>query len=368
MSLMVMTFEKASPPFRFLAMETSSGTLAPFGTYRARVILGVVVAFAASSTVSLLLRFVGKRIKKTPPSSEDWVIIAAQIAVYALAVVTILEVVLGNAGRHMSEAPSKAPNGLKLLLAVQCLYSAAVGLINISICLFYNRIFAFRSFQIASWTVIIVVLVWATALILCTFFLCRPLAFYWNRAIPGGSCVSHPVMPYIVLGALDVALDITILVLPLPSLWKLRIRLAQKGVSDKIAVAAVFGAGICTTAMSILRIEALAKFANDDVSHTSVYVLVWSFIEPALGISVACAPFFRPLIRRAFKHSDLDSGIELGISTSKFNRMKPQRDSLPIFANPDIRVARGNGMHGPFVTTQVLELGNWSTASRHDGG
>ncbi|KAF2787628.1 hypothetical protein K505DRAFT_367182 [Melanomma pulvis-pyrius CBS 109.77] len=342
---------------RFLAMESSSAPSSPFGTYRARVILGVVVAFTLTSTASLVLRFVGKRIKSTQVSSEDWIIIAAQVAVYALAITSILEVVLGNAGHLVTERPSKVPDALKLLIAVQCLYAISLGLVKVSICLFYNRIFDFRSFHIASWTIIAVVISWISAVIVYAFVTCRPLAFFWDPTIQGGSCVSHPVIPYIVLGVLDVVVDIFILALPLPLLCKLRV-----SPGDKVALFCIFGAGICTMVISILRVEALANLSFNDVTYTGAYSLVWSFMEPAIGISVACAPFFRPLIRRAFPNTD----IELGTSYSKFHRLQPAQNSLPSFVNPNIRVARGNGKHGSFITTQVLEPGNWSTASHCD--
>ncbi|KAF2194600.1 hypothetical protein K469DRAFT_130542 [Zopfia rhizophila CBS 207.26] len=71
-------------------MDTSQTRPAAFGTYRAKAILGIVVAFIITSTVSMILRFVGKKIKKTNISSEDWFIIAAQVTVYGLALVAIL--------------------------------------------------------------------------------------------------------------------------------------------------------------------------------------------------------------------------------------------------------------------------------------
>jgi hypothetical protein len=125
------------------------------------------------------------------------------------------------------------------LIAVQCLYGIALGLIKTSICLFYNRIFDFRKFHIASRIVIAIVFAWTSAVIIYAFVTCRPLAFFWNPTIPGGSCISNPVIPYIILGALDVVVDIAILVLPLPMIWKLHVSLA-----DKFALFGIFGAGV----------------------------------------------------------------------------------------------------------------------------
>jgi hypothetical protein len=62
-------------------MEPSSVATSLFSTYRARLIFGVVVTFTVTSTLSLVLRFAGKRVKKTWISAEDWVIVAAQVCI-----------------------------------------------------------------------------------------------------------------------------------------------------------------------------------------------------------------------------------------------------------------------------------------------
>lgn len=60
-------------------MQSKNDAESPFETYRARLILAIVVAFSVTSTISTVLRFVGKRMEKKLMSSDDWVIIAAQV-------------------------------------------------------------------------------------------------------------------------------------------------------------------------------------------------------------------------------------------------------------------------------------------------
>lgn len=50
--------------------------------------------------------------------------------------------------------------------------------------------------------------------------------------------------------------------------------------------------------ISSLRIHALATATYPDIPYTGAFAILWSFAEPAIGISVACAPLCKPLFRR----------------------------------------------------------------------
>ncbi|KAF2735643.1 hypothetical protein EJ04DRAFT_563154 [Polyplosphaeria fusca] len=339
-------------------MDARTRGTGPFASYRSRVILGIVIALTITSTLSIVLRFVGKRIKQTKFCYEDVLIIAAQVVIYGLAVVTLLEVILGNAGHRAAEDPAKVPQALKILIPVQCLYGASLALIKISICVFYNRIFDSRRFHIASWTVIILVLAWASGAILHALLECRPLAFAWNSGIDGGHCASDRIKPWVVIGALDVVIDFMILCLPLPMLWNLRVSLA-----DRIALFCIFGAGISTMIISVLRVEALKRVSFNDVTFSGSNALIWSFLEPSVGVTVACAPFFRPIFHSNFHRTFPDSSIEMRPRSPHLRRLRSRAGSVPSFVNPNFEVKRGIGTRGPYIAMQFQESGNWSQAS-----
>ncbi|KAF2194601.1 hypothetical protein K469DRAFT_546374, partial [Zopfia rhizophila CBS 207.26] len=239
----------------------------------------------------------------------------------------------------------------QLLVAVQCLYGTSVGLIKVSICLFYNRIFPFRWFLIASWTVIGSIVGWSVAIVMTAFVACQPLAYFWDTTIPGGKCIPNQTAPYIAMGAIDVVIDIIMLALPLPLIWKLHVSLA-----DKVAIFCTFGAGISTMAISILRVETLVALTFKDLTYTGAYALLWTFAEPAIGISVACAPLFRPLLRRVFPERNTRNGL----SQPKFHRFQELPNTLPSFVNSNVSALTRNVGNRSQVTTQTLESGNWS--------
>lgn len=49
--------------------------------------------------------------------------------------------------------------------------------------------------------------------------------------------------------------------------------------------------------IACLRIHALHTVSYMDITYTAAYPVLWSFTEPAIGISVASAPLMRPLFK-----------------------------------------------------------------------
>lgn len=259
--------------------------------YRSRAILGCVITFTITSTFSLVLRLMAKRMKKTSLCAEDWFIIAAQVGwnttlpertesdlvnrlpstawqlvpswvrlhlilVYCSSVLTSAEVVIGGAGHHVWDVSHKVTNFLKVslvrgredhslmclaqvLVAMQVFYATTLGLIKISICLFLARIFsAANHFRLWSYAVIAFITAWSTMVILTAFVLCQPVAFNWDNTIPGGKCANQPAA-FLAIGILDLMVDLMVLVLPLPMIWNLQLPL-----TNKIALFAIFGVGV----------------------------------------------------------------------------------------------------------------------------
>jgi hypothetical protein len=57
--------------------------------------------------------------------------------------------------------------------------------------------------------------------------MCLPVAYFWDKAIPGGRCLpEQPV--WFGNGALNIATDLMILILPMPTFSKLQLAKKQK--------------------------------------------------------------------------------------------------------------------------------------------
>jgi hypothetical protein len=122
---------------------------------------------------------------------------------------------------------------------MQVFYATTLGLIKISICLFLMRIFsAANRFRMYAWIVIASATAWSILVILTAFVLCTPFAFSWDNTIPGGKCADQTAW-FIAIGVLDLTVDLMILVLPMPVIWKL-----QLPVGNRIALLGIFCVGV----------------------------------------------------------------------------------------------------------------------------
>ena len=93
----------------------------------------------------------------------------------------------------------------------------ALALIKLSILFFYRRIFRGRSFEIASWILIGVVVAWATAFFIAILAACGTsiAANFQTLGALKEECVNTFDI-LIALAVSDVAVDLAILVMPIP--------------------------------------------------------------------------------------------------------------------------------------------------------
>jgi hypothetical protein len=114
-------------------------------------------------------------------------------------------------------------------------YVGALGLVKCSICLTLGRILYLQPFRVAAYVALGFAIAWSIAAFLVGLTICRPIAAFWDPAIPGGKC-GNLVVAFGAIGWLDVTLDLFILVLPLPMVWNLLVPWA-----NKIGVCCIFG-------------------------------------------------------------------------------------------------------------------------------
>jgi hypothetical protein len=78
---------------------------------------------------------------------------------------------------------------------------------------------------------------WGIASWIVNLTVCTPVAFYYDKSIPGGSCKDQSVSGA-ANGALSLLGDLCILALPLPMIWKLHMNTRRK-----IALCGIFMLG-----------------------------------------------------------------------------------------------------------------------------
>lgn len=102
-----------------------------------------------------------------------------------------------------------------------------MSLAKFSYMFFYLRMFQINSrFRILTFGCMAVVAMWWTANILQIFLICQPFAMNWDSTIQG-HCGNRP-LTYALVGAVNILTDVTTLLLPVPTVWKLQMPLQLK--------------------------------------------------------------------------------------------------------------------------------------------
>ena len=118
------------------------------------------------------------------------------------------------------------------------LWVASVTFCRTSIISLYMHIFPTRIFRRVCFLVLAANVVFFVSVVLADCLLCHPISYRWDRVTGGkGSCGDEkPLDLYI--GILNLTLDVTAVVLPMPVLWGLKMALW-----NKIMLSGMFGMG-----------------------------------------------------------------------------------------------------------------------------
>jgi len=130
-------------------------------------------------------------------------------------------------GKHIWSPGVKPTVGFKILLASEFAYDTSITLIRMSAILFYYRIFGKnRPFEISLWITAGILVAWWIAIDTLAIFQCDPVSRQWDYSIPG-HCYNL-FGTFVGVTIPNVFIDVLILVLPIPMLWKLQISLRKK--------------------------------------------------------------------------------------------------------------------------------------------
>ncbi|KAL4887597.1 PTH11-like integral membrane protein [Aspergillus karnatakaensis] len=247
---------------------------------------------------------------------EDWTILVSLAFAIVYLGLVISQYNFGM-GRHSYDIPAdELQKQLKRLWAAIPIYNSSLAFTKISLLFQYLRIFPSYRFCIICYVVLGIVIVYSTWAIVSGFVNCVPVAKFWDRELPG-SCLSFEAV-WFFNASMNIATDLTLLILPMPHISQLRLPLRQK-----IALVAVFALGGLVVITSILRLSSLRAVASsNDTSWSNVAAAYWTAAECNVAIICACLPFLRPLISRIFPKI---------LSTNSYNKdaINPSRTTAP---------------------------------------
>jgi hypothetical protein len=102
----------------------------------------------------------------------------------------------------------------------------SLGLTKSSILLQYRRVFPAKTFQIICWTIMGIVVTYATWTIIGSIFACVPVDGFWTME-PSARCIDQRIM-WFMNGAMNIATDLAIIILPMPVIKNLNLPRRQR--------------------------------------------------------------------------------------------------------------------------------------------
>ncbi|KAF9880814.1 integral membrane protein [Colletotrichum karsti] len=261
-------------------------------------VVAVSIAFIIVPTIALVLRLIARRMAHRALDASDYCIIVACIFSHALQLVSILSVTQGGVGYLFREIIPKHGRGpiikfLQLLVVQQILWAVSLSLCKISILHLYTKLFSVRRMVLAARIMALFTVIWTAVAVLVAFFICIPLSDNWLLDLKNRNCGNQPAADG-TLGVVNLMTDIIVLLMPVSYLWSLQLERFKK-----IALIATFSLGIFTCIVSALRLYYLANLKYTDVTFGIPNALIFSALEPGVGITLACIPFLRPLLGRS---------------------------------------------------------------------
>ncbi|KFY01800.1 hypothetical protein O988_02525 [Pseudogymnoascus sp. VKM F-3808] len=222
---------------------------------------------------------------------DDFSILFALVLSLILAIAEIEAVINGYGEHSIDLGPDQAAAALKWFFLAQICYKLVVTFNKLSLLLFYLRIFPSKTFRRLTWIGLVVVGAIGITFIAGTIFQCQPLVYFWDRRIKGGQCIRTAPW-WQAFSAIQVATDVFILVLPIPSLASLTLKLRHK-----LGLIGVFALGGFVCIATIVRLTTLASSsAGKDPTYTPIPATNWSVIEANIGLICACLPSLKPFL------------------------------------------------------------------------
>ncbi|KAK0631239.1 hypothetical protein B0T14DRAFT_416368 [Immersiella caudata] len=262
-------------------------------------IISSVVAIMVIGLSSVVLRVITRLMKSGPGLAvDDYVILFAAAMGIGTAVCCLISVQWGG-GKHLWVVThSEFTKLYQTTYAFVIIYITCISATKISILLFYRRIFGTG----IVWAVVLGLTCAHWAEVTVTWLAgCRPIDYYWRQYTDPsatGTCIDAPLF-YFCNGIIGLVIDVAILLVPTPTIWKLNLPTTKKIFVGGILL---LGGFVCVaSAIRIVMMDQLVK--SPDFTWAMSKVFIWSCCEPFVGIVCACLPTYAPLVRSLWRRT-----------------------------------------------------------------
>ncbi|KAE8154997.1 hypothetical protein BDV25DRAFT_170321 [Aspergillus avenaceus] len=251
------------------------------------IINGAVTGVAA---IVVALRIISRALVVKRFGLDDWTITAATITAILNVAVAGLGVKYGTGKHKWDLSKADAVPAAKLRYVTHIIYTVISGLIKLSICLLYLRLFP--NIRRTTLGTIAFITAMSIAIILATIFQCSPIDAVYNiTKYENYSC--FPSIPFwYATAALSLVTDIWILLLPIKTILGL-----QVGTKKRFVLIGLLSMGAFACIASIIRMVYIVKlYQSSDPSWDTFGVSVSSGIEVAIAIIASSIPSIKPIV------------------------------------------------------------------------
>ncbi|KAI9673328.1 MAG: hypothetical protein M1829_004094 [Trizodia sp. TS-e1964] len=270
------------------------------------------------------LRLLARHIRKARIGLDDYgVILSLKIICTTMIAVGIFDGAHFGLGKHSVRIGlDNFEKYLPLGYAFEVLYVVNITTTRFAVLLLYRRLFIARSFRIALYTISIFVLAWGITFFFLILLQCVPIPSIYTQE--DGYCLDRAKI-FLPSAGIGIAIDFAILILPMPTVWKLEIPRREK-----FALMGIFLLGGFVCIASIVRVPFLADAVGSiDPTWNTLDGTLWSVIEICIGIVCACLPLLRPIFYNNFTASLSTRGLWRASPNRSAELAPPAPNGLP---------------------------------------
>ena len=286
---------------------------------------------------------------------EDFTCLTAWAGLLTTCIFTVYEIRDGL-GRHQWDMRASDMVPLARLFYINRLfYSPAILAAKLTILLQLMRIFVPTKSGIVYW--LILGLIWGnvcfyTANLLSVIFQCHPIPKAWESSIPG-KC-DNPNLNLLVTGSINVVSDILMLLLPLWTIWHMKLPIRAK-----VNVSIAFGAGIFATIAAMMRLVYSVKIVEGtDLSFLRIQHAMWTIAE--ITTAIICGS--QPLVPQFIGFFRAPGAIPRPTIISSGSKSQPRSESTgTLRGSHSIEL----GLRAPRSSTDVID---WKGGETGSGG
>ncbi|KAI4262058.1 MAG: hypothetical protein L6R42_002758 [Xanthoria sp. 1 TBL-2021] len=272
-------------------------------------LLAVSVILIVVTSLAIAIRLWAQCTIKKQRAHDNLVIVVAAALAIGVTIACVIAFTNG-VGKHIvrvtatdSDKPRKM---IRSGYVIGLLQGPCLGLVKVSILLFYRRIFTMhrRTFKIAFYVLGTYSLLLTIATLVVFILQCLPVTFFWNRAYLlekvkppyplQGHCLPQQLHVVTILIANTIS-DVAVLVLPGIGLWNLRLPRGKK-----VGLFGVFSLGAFVVGVGVVRIYYGFKATNTaDLTWVNANIMLWTAVECCIGTICASLPAMAPLLKRS---------------------------------------------------------------------